>query len=138
MNDLIIQPGERILKEESEVMWRRSWLAKPRGRLCFTTQRLFFEVPKQVALTGSQAIQNELTNRVPVDLPRDSLEEVERTQHGKHDALIVRTRDEELKFLFLNVKEWEAMLRQAMYDDKVALADLLERLKPKEPPPPYR
>ena len=73
MNDLVIQPGERILKQEHDVVWVKSWFARLRGRLCFTTQRLIFENPKNPALTASQALTNELTNRVPIDIPRDSL-----------------------------------------------------------------
>jgi hypothetical protein len=139
MNDLVIQPGERVLKEERDVIWRKSWLGRVRGRLCFTTQRLIFEAEKAVALTASQALVNELQNRVPVDIPRDRLEAAERGKQGKNEVLVVRTEDEEFKFLLRTpVKEWEATLRQAMHDDKVARDHLLERLKPKENPPPYR
>ena len=48
------------------------------------------------------------------------------------------TRDEEFKFFVRDIKAWDAVLRQAIHDDKIALAHLLERLKPKENPPPYR
>ena len=138
MNDLVIQPGERVLKEEQDVIWRKSWLSRRLGRLCFTTQRLIFEVPKAIAMTASQALANELTNRVPVDIPRDALESVQ-VGTGKHaNRLVVSTRDEEFTFVLAGVKEWEAVLREAMHDDKVALAHLLDRLKPNHNPPPYR
>ena len=138
MNDLVIQPGERILKEEENVVWRKSWLQRRNGRLCFTTQRLILEVPKQFTMTASQALVDEMTNRVPVDIPRDSLDKVEIVPHRKREALLVSTRDEEFKFFVKNLKEWDAVLRQAIHDDKIALAHVLERLKPKENPPPYR
>ena len=138
MNDLVIQPGERILKEEERVVWRKSWLSRRVGRLCFTTQRLILEVPKQVAISVGQAIANEMSNRVPVDIPRDALESAEIVKHGKHDALLVSTRDEQFKFFVVDSKAWDAVLRQAIHDDKIALAHLLDRLQPKENPPPYR
>jgi hypothetical protein len=141
MNELVIQPGERILKEARDVIWLKSWFKKPRGRLCFTTQRLILELPKQIAYTATQALANDIRNHVPIDVPRDSLEAVELGRHRKNDnVLVVRTRDEEFKLLFIgdHAKEWEGMLRQAMFDDKVALESVLERLKPKQNPPPYR
>jgi hypothetical protein len=138
VNDLVIQPGERILKDEEGVLWRKSWLSRRVGRLCFTTQRLILEVPKQVAISVGQAIANEMSNRVPVDIPRDSLDKVEIVKHGKREALLVSTRDEEFKFFVRDMKAWDAVLRQAIHDDKIALAHVLERLKPKENPPPYR
>ncbi len=138
MNDLVIQPGERVLKQEENVVWRKSWLSRRVGRLCFTTQRLILEVPKQIAMTASQALANELTNRVPVDIPRDSLESAEIAKHGRRQVLLVQTRDEEFKFFVRALEEWEAALRQAIHDDKIALAHVLEQLKPKQNPPPYR
>ena len=141
MNDLVIQPGEKVLKQTRDVIWLKSWFKKPRGRLCFTTQRLILEIPKQVAYTATQALANDLANHVPIDIPRDSLEAVERGKHRKKtNVLVVRTRDEEFKLLLISdtVEGWEHTLRQAIHDDKIALASLLERLKPKENPPPYR
>ena len=140
MNELALQPGERILKDDREVIWLKGWFAKPRGRLVFTTQRLVFELPKAVAMTASQALVNEMVNHLPIDVPRDRLAAVELGKYRKSDnVIVVRTEDEEYKFLFRTpVKEWEATLKQALHDDKVALQHLLDRLKPKENPPPYR
>ena len=140
MNALVLQPGERIVKDDREVIWLRGWFAKPRGRLCFTTQRLVFELEKAVALSAGQALANEMINHLPIDIPRDRLEHVERGIYRKTDnVLVVRTEDAEYKFLLKTpVKEWEATLKQAMHDDKIALEHLLGRLKPKENPPPYR
>ena len=139
-NQLELQPGERVLKDDREVIWLMGWFAKPRGRLVFTTQRLVFELPKAVAVTASQALVNEVVNHTPIDVPRDRLDAVERGTYRKSDnVIVVRTEDEELKFLLRTpAKEWEATLKQALHDDKVALQHLLDRLKPKENPPPYR
>jgi hypothetical protein len=138
VNDLVIQPGERVLKEEDDVVWRKSWLSHRIGRLCLTTQRLILEVPKQMAITASQALVEEMTNRVPLDIPRDSLETAEIVKHRKREALVVTTRDEEFKLFVKDLKAWEDALRQAIHDDKVALAHVLEQIKPKQNPPPYR
>jgi hypothetical protein len=140
VNDLVIQPGERILKEDRNVVWIKSWLSRTRGRLCFTTQRLLLEIDKPLALSASQVIANELTNRVPIDIPRDALEAVERGKTRKSDnVLVVKTESEKFTLLLTTPwKEWDATLRQAMHDDKVALEHLLAKLKPKENPPPYR
>jgi hypothetical protein len=141
MNDFVVQPGERILKEDHGVVWIKSWLARHRGRLLFTTQRLVFALDKTTALTASQAIANEIANQAPIDIPRDALEAIERGKTRKSDnVLVVKTESEKFTLLLSQpFKEWEATLRQAMHDDKVALEHLLAKLKPKDPPPPpYR
>ena len=53
-------------------------------------------------------------------------------------VLVVTTEYESFKFLVRDLDSWEARLKQAMHDDGVAMQDLLDRLKPKDVPPPYR
>ena len=140
MNDFVAQPGERVLKEDTHVVWIQSWLARSRGRLIFTTQRLVFALDKAPALSLGQAVQNEVTNQAPIDIPRDALEGIEQGKTRKSDnVLVVKTESEKFTLLLSQpFKDWEATLRQAMHDDKVALEHVLERLKPKDRPPPYR
>lgn len=140
MNDFVLQPGEKVLEEDRHVVWIKSWLSKIVGRLVFTTQRLVFVVEKQPAFTASQLVANEFQNSVPVDIPRDALEGVVQGKHRKSDnVIVVKTESESFKFLVGRPwKEWEAKLREAMHDDKVALEHVLARLAPKDRPPPYR
>lgn len=140
MNDFVLQPSEKILKEDRQVLWLKSWLAKRPGRLVFTTQRLVFVVDKPPGFTASQLIANELANSVPIDIPRDALEAVEQVKHRKSDnAILIKTESESFKFLVgAPAKSWESTLREAMHDDKVALEHVLARLAPKDRPPPYR
>lgn len=140
MNDFAIQPGERVLKEDTNAVWIKSWLARMHGRLVLTTQRLVFALDKTPALSLGQAVQNEVTNQAPIDIPRDALEAIERGKTRKSDnVLVVKTESEKFTLLLSQpFKDWEATLRQAMHDDKIALEHVLERLKPKDRPPPYR
>ena len=140
MNDFVLQPDEKLLEEDRDVIWLKSWLAKIRGRLCFTTQRLAFVVEKPPAFSAGSLIANEISNSVPIDIPRDALEKIEQGKHGKSDnVLVVKTEDATYKLLVkLPFKTWDARLRQAMHDDKIALDHMLARLAPKEKPPPYR
>jgi hypothetical protein len=138
VNDLVIQPGEHVLKVEEGVVWRKSWLTRRVGVLYFTTQRLLLALPKARFMTGSQALLEAMTNQVPVDIPRDALESAQIVKHGKRSALLVATRDEKFRFFVAELREWDAVLRQAIHDDRVALAHVLDRLKPKQNPPPYR
>jgi hypothetical protein len=140
MSDFVLQPGERVLKEDTNVVWIKSWIGRVHGRLVFTTQRLVFALDKAPALSLGQAVQNEMTNHAPIDIPRDALEAIERGKMRKSDnVLVVKTESEKFTLLLAQpFEDWEKTLRQAMHDDKVALEHVLERLKPKAPPPPYR
>jgi hypothetical protein len=139
-NDFVIQPGERVLKEDSHVVWLKSWIARVQGRLIFTTQRLVLALDKRPALSLGQAVQNEMTNQAPIDIPRDALEAIEQGKTRRTtNVLVVKTENEKFTLLLSQpFKDWEATLRQAMHDDKVALEHVLEKLKPKDNPPPYR
>lgn len=140
-NELALQPGERILREDPDVVWRKSWLSRLSGRLVFTTQRLCFAIARPPAFNAGQFIANEVRNFTPIDIPRDALAGVERGKVRNNDnVLVVKTEDETFQLILLHTpyKDWEATLRQAMHDDKVALEHVLDRLKPKDRPPPYR
>lgn len=135
MNDFQLQPGEKRLEEERNVLWRKSWLSRQLGTLVFTTQRLAFIVDKPPAFSAATLVANGMRDSVPVDIPRDALEAIER---GKHDTLVVKTESERFQFVVDVFARWDARLREAMHDDKIALEHVLARLAPKEKPPPYR
>jgi len=138
VNDLVIQPGEKVLEEDFDVVWLRGWWRKPRGRLIFTTQRLVFQIPKPAGYTTTSTLSRELTNWTPVDIPRDALHGIEQARHKHEMALVVKTEYETHKFFVRDCDGWEKRLKQAMHDDGVAMQNLLDRLKPKDIPPPYR
>jgi len=137
MNDLMLRPGERVILEAGDVVWLRGWFRSRVGRLVFTSERLLFEVRVDAAL--SPYIVRELKRRVPVDLPRDSIITARHEVYRGRDVLTVATEYEPLRFAIGTVAHaWEKTLRQAIRDDQAALQAVVDALRPRTPPPPYR